>query len=275
MASSIAQLIFSAITLARARGSQTARYGYAAFGLSVFPYTFMSLVNFICVGMVGNYSYKHILRTSILDEAQRCGGDFDGTVGVPLRETGNADAEMEKREGCYTPFWLSTEMKTAEDSTTQKMLVVRKGRSTRKFKLFKSGEIPGALIFGVSSLTNQAERPKIEDPKDMTLAFLFFVGALSVLILPYVVINGFTKFKEEESTRSQRAWMMAWLCGNQMSFFPLAFLSIGNPSVQISSGDGVFVLMVSLLPAVAAFGGFVTVGKMLVEFETCSASSSI
>ncbi|KAF9458545.1 hypothetical protein BDZ94DRAFT_1325423, partial [Collybia nuda] len=43
----LAQLMFSSITIYQARGDQLDRYGYAAFGLSVFPYTLMSLVNLI------------------------------------------------------------------------------------------------------------------------------------------------------------------------------------------------------------------------------------
>jgi len=70
MFTSVAQLILSCITIYRARGSQLARYGYAAFGLSVFPYTVMSFVNLVFVGILGEYPSLYIMRTAVLDEAK-------------------------------------------------------------------------------------------------------------------------------------------------------------------------------------------------------------
>jgi len=69
MVTSIVQLVLSSVTIYRSRGSQLDRYGYAAFGLTVIPYTFMSLVNFIYVGVVGEYAALTILRTSTMEEA--------------------------------------------------------------------------------------------------------------------------------------------------------------------------------------------------------------
>ena len=80
---SIAQVIFASITIYRARGSQIERYGYAAFGLSVFQYAFMSVVNLTCACVVGSYPYAYVLRTEILEEAERRkGAQFHGAVGV-------------------------------------------------------------------------------------------------------------------------------------------------------------------------------------------------
>jgi len=79
---SVAQLVFSSITLYEARGSQLQRYGYAAFGLSVFPYTLMTFVNLVFGSIVGEYSTIFVLRTAILDEAKRCGGTISGEIGT-------------------------------------------------------------------------------------------------------------------------------------------------------------------------------------------------
>ncbi|KDQ51989.1 hypothetical protein JAAARDRAFT_492802 [Jaapia argillacea MUCL 33604] len=76
MAISAGQLIYSLITLYRTQGGQLDRYGYAAFGLSMFPYAFMSLANLICVGLVGEYPSLYLLRTAIMDEARQRGGSF-------------------------------------------------------------------------------------------------------------------------------------------------------------------------------------------------------
>jgi len=236
----------------------------------------LDIVNFICIGMVGDYSSKCILRTAVLDEAERCGGEFDGTIGVVLKDAVDVGAEMEKREAWYTPAWLSTEMKTLDESTssTQKMLVVRVGRSTRRLRLVENDEVHGTWVFGVSSLTNQAERFEFDERNDVTLGFLAFIVPPLVLILPYVFIYSLTKFRKEGSTLTQRAWMMAWLCANQVSFFVFALFSLGSPSAHIASDVGAVFLVMALLPAIPAIGGFVMVGKMYAEFGTCSLSPS-
>lgn len=273
MIASVAQLVFSSITIYRTRGNQIDRYGYAAFGLSVFPYTIMSLINSVCIGLVGDYSCKYILRTSILDEAERCGGEFDGTIGVALRDMGHAEAHMEKREGHYTPAWLSTETQASEESnsTTEKILVVRVGQSTRRFKLLKGNKIPAAFIFGVSSLTSQATRLELTKSDNASPGYLLLIGSLSVLILPFAFIYGLTKFRKEESSSAQRVWMMAWLCFNQASFLLFAPLSFSQPSFHILAGNGLGLgMLVFTLPLIIpAIGGFVVVGKMLAEFGTC------
>ncbi|PCH43174.1 hypothetical protein WOLCODRAFT_164295 [Wolfiporia cocos MD-104 SS10] len=83
MAVSGAQLMFAFYTLYRARGDQISHYGYAAYGLSVFPYAFMTLINLIAVGVVGDYPCLYVVRSSILREAGlRVGSRFDGAIGV-------------------------------------------------------------------------------------------------------------------------------------------------------------------------------------------------
>ena len=58
-------------------------YGYAAFGLSVFPYMLMLFINLIVLGIVGQYPCVSTLRTDVLDEAKRCeGSKISGEIGT-------------------------------------------------------------------------------------------------------------------------------------------------------------------------------------------------
>ena len=77
----IAQVIFASITIYRARGDQIEKYGYAAYGLSVYPYLLMSLANLIKLAVCGRYPYAYVLRTATLAEAEKDGGVFEGAVG--------------------------------------------------------------------------------------------------------------------------------------------------------------------------------------------------
>src|SRR6202043_2070015 len=70
MAASIFQLMYATITFYRLQGPEVDRYGYAAYGLSVFPYAFMSLVNLICAAVVGEYPSVYVMRSKLLDEME-------------------------------------------------------------------------------------------------------------------------------------------------------------------------------------------------------------
>lgn len=132
---SIAQLVFSSVTLYRARGSQIDRYGYAAFGLSVFPYTLMSLINLAGTMILGEYPFMYVLNTTVLKEsARREGAMFDGYVGHL------ANKEVKEKQGDeYTAAFLWTESSAPRVSGTSEngceILVVCVDGTRRRFKL--------------------------------------------------------------------------------------------------------------------------------------------
>lgn len=81
MGASIAQVFFSVYNIYHARSNQLEQYEYAAYGLSV------SLLNAICVGWIGDFTCAYVLRTPVLEEAERReGAKFVGALGkvVPL-----------------------------------------------------------------------------------------------------------------------------------------------------------------------------------------------
>jgi hypothetical protein len=75
---SLAQAVWASITIYRARGDQIDRYGYAAFGLTVVPYAFMSVINIIAGLLTPEYPAMFMIRTPIMDEAERSAGAFFG-----------------------------------------------------------------------------------------------------------------------------------------------------------------------------------------------------
>lgn len=78
----LAQTAYAVSTLYRSRGDQIARYGYAAFGLTVAPYAVMSIVNLLGNLCSPDYPAPYLVESSIMDEArQRPLGYFSGTVG--------------------------------------------------------------------------------------------------------------------------------------------------------------------------------------------------
>ncbi len=60
---SIVQAIWAIVTIYRARGDQIAQYGYAAFGLTVAPYAFMSVMNLLANMSTPSYPAMFLIRT--------------------------------------------------------------------------------------------------------------------------------------------------------------------------------------------------------------------
>ncbi|RYP74288.1 hypothetical protein DL771_003109 [Monosporascus sp. 5C6A] len=64
----LGQLIFAIVTLYRTRGDQIELYGYAAFGLTVVPFAWMSFLNLLANAICPEYSTKFLVESATLDE---------------------------------------------------------------------------------------------------------------------------------------------------------------------------------------------------------------
>jgi hypothetical protein len=83
--------MWATITIYQARGDQVQRYGYAAFGLTVVPYAFMSVVNGAANLITPQYATMFLVRTPAMSEAEQRGmGFFKAALDVELREVPTA-----------------------------------------------------------------------------------------------------------------------------------------------------------------------------------------
>lgn len=83
---SLVQAMWATITIYRARGDQIAHYGYAAFGLTVAPYAFMSIMNSFANMLTPEYPSMFVIRTPTMDQAENKHAFFKGAIKVdPLR----------------------------------------------------------------------------------------------------------------------------------------------------------------------------------------------
>jgi len=87
------QAVWGVVTLYRARGNQIDLYGYAAFGLSVTPYAFMSIINTIANLVTPEYATMYLVHTPDMDAAREEGGVFHGVIAA-------VDTETELDKGC-------------------------------------------------------------------------------------------------------------------------------------------------------------------------------
>jgi hypothetical protein len=116
----LGQSLFAITTLYLARGDQIATFGYAAFGLTVAPYAFMSVVNLFGHLMCPDYPSKYLVESEGLRHLQRQLRDQHGFVlrdeergifveGVVGKLTLEADRRARRKsdEKAFFPVFLS------------------------------------------------------------------------------------------------------------------------------------------------------------------------
>jgi hypothetical protein len=97
----LGQSIYAITTFYNTQRDQIARYGYAAFGLTVTPYAIMSLINLIGALMTPQYPCLYMVGSSIMDEAQSRGCYFQGTVGRLAEAESEQSQHLESEEGHF------------------------------------------------------------------------------------------------------------------------------------------------------------------------------
>ena len=82
---SLVQAILGVVTIYRTRGDQIQQYGYAAFGLTVTPYAFVSIANGLASLLTPDYPSMFLIRTPALTQAeQEQKGFFHAALDVEL-----------------------------------------------------------------------------------------------------------------------------------------------------------------------------------------------
>jgi hypothetical protein len=155
-------------------------------------------------------------------------------------------------------------------STKDGNLVVTIDGDTKTFKFSSDDDDDKPYKFHLNCATKQ---PPEDTHKDDWVAWVIpRLALLLVAILPPLFNFGLSRFRKQRSTVAQRAWLIAWMCANQVSYIPFAILCIGRPGYRFSYGDPVarFVIVFSILLSIASVGGYVEVVMMFTETGSCS-----
>lgn len=272
IATSIAQLAWSVITLVRTSGSQFDRYGYAAFGLSILPYALMSLFNLIFVLVVGEYPFLSIMRTMISDEAKRqINGDQPQPVGVNRFSFGEVGSGPIESLPANSPESERCHGLVGQDDVVEAQLVLRDHKTLLQiisqpeltYELVEDRSMNTDVIFYVDSLTNCANpawsqmrtdncinifkrlwsqiREYVRQSAETMGRFIkWIIALLSIitapllaLVFPYGVIFWCTRFHKQESTIIERVSMMLWLSVSQISMIVFFMYTQANPRLSI------------------------------------------
>ena len=154
--------------------------------------------------------------------------------------------------------------------------------ATSRFELVDS-EVQSDLIFIVDSITNRENHfldlsNAFDDYQRNLLWISFTVSLILVFVTPYVFIFLLTGFQKQDSSLVERAWMMSWLAAGQFAYIFLFIWAGFFPHFSWSSFHewdfyeivtGLLLLSPVWLSFIPAIGGFVTVGKMFLNFSTC------
>ena len=259
----IAQVIFSSITIYRTRGDQIERYGYAAYGLSVYPYALMSLANLVKLAVCGRYPFLYVLRTATLVELE---------------------VELEEAKKNVLRTATLVELEEAEKACKGAVgnLEVNRGKSNEVVNDSKHGpEVNGGKSGEVVNDPQRGElMADLSEPPSWVSPFPMFrplgdyrnrrrivpiIGSLIFVIAAVshpVFVQLVSGFNRGQSTRAQRAWMLGWLITNGVSAL-VNLVSLETSSgilekISVPKGNS-FVYSTYIF----AIGGFVTVGGML------------
>jgi len=94
----VVQLIFAVTTLYRTRGGQIGQFGYAAFGLTVAPYAWMSLLNLLGNVLCPQYPSLFVVGSASLDRLKAAVKEQGLEAELPLTgSVGRVTAETENR----------------------------------------------------------------------------------------------------------------------------------------------------------------------------------
>jgi hypothetical protein len=90
------------------------------------------------------------------------------------------------------------------------------------------------------------------------------------MVAPYAIMKALTNFDNGQSTRSQRAWIMVWITFTQV-LGPFGFGAYNYYS-RVSSNPvraPLATIFLTLVYSVGSIGGFVVVGKMMLDDLVC------
>jgi hypothetical protein len=272
-AMAVVQVVFACSTLYRTQGYQLATYGYAAFGLTVIPYTIMSLLNLTANLLTPEYPTLFMVQSDVMHHMQH-GPDkseFDGTVGTIVPK----DLPPSNSGFLYTIF--AREIMSIGDDVYQAKVQIPK---------YYVGHSEGDLGVEVSEFGRHEIIPTFD--KTRRLRNLVAVAiALSALVTPYALIailtNGFEK--GDLSTPIQQGFVVSWLVIGQVFGALSGWLGHANRTsgnmfanfkwsgVRRDFSYFLAVFIVVFLPLLVVItpglGGFVIVGLMIRQFGSC------
>ncbi|KAJ7645174.1 hypothetical protein DFH06DRAFT_595433 [Mycena polygramma] len=269
---SLGQAVYAFYTLYQARGDQISRYGYAAFGLTVLPYAAMSTINLVGAILTPEFPSMYLVQSDTLLEAQdRLGAKFEGVVGRLLPPPMVASDKGSTPRLAENVFSGMVEADVTDEDTSSKIDLAGYSfhfSTGRPDKEHLAIEIP---VCGEFQWTQERETP-LGHINGTFLFNGFLLGVFTMLtnLLIYGVIFLWAMKKDgikasgPDITYRQRIFVLLWLLMG--STVGLSMAAVGDRL----EGTPTERTLGLLLLGIPAFGGFYSVGQMLVQYGICT-----
>lgn len=257
---SIAQLLYAISTLYESRGNQILRYGYAAFGLTVAPYAWMSLVNLVGNLICPQYDAIYIVESSDLDALRQEIDDEEERGGVDARPNFVVDGTVGR---------------LSEDSEKALKETHKESYDFHTLKLLGGIHDSQLSPRRINSLANRGNVSTL----NLLFAFMPLLFIYASLV-PIAIVGALSRFKNGGSSKYQRVWTMVWLSFGSVGGTALGQIlnlpagAEGDMFTVASGGStrySVYTATVGMLAvySATAIGGYVVVGQMIREYGTC------
>lgn len=288
----IIQVCFSITTLYRSRGTQIDQFGYAAFGLTVAPYAFMSIVNLIGNLVCPEYPAVFIVENIELDNMRvriaaagkqaeffvestvgRIAKESDQSIVDDLEDIGEAAAE---RRSSLDQLDTIREAEDISDTHAVHDGRAREISEVRKTEVKVSNQdsdldrvafsIP---VFGRSYPIKKSVLRRLQEFIVLVLAGPIVICLVAAV--PISIVGGLSEFKQGQSTHAQRIWTMTWLAfgslvGAGFMLDTSIDLNFQERERDVESGSNIpFLLLMAVFYGAPAVGGFIVVGQMIIQ----------
>ncbi|KAK3302748.1 uncharacterized protein B0T15DRAFT_314050 [Chaetomium strumarium] len=231
---SLIQAAWAIITLYRARGDQIQEFGYAAFGLTVAPYAFMSLMNIIGSLLNPEYNAIFLVRTPLMDQAESH-AEFNGggffAAEVLFKAVENPKRPHHPSSAINVP--VLTIHAFGPDLDDDKLLI-------------EYGRMNILLDYGV----------------------MIEYGAVIVGCIPLAIIGALSGFQPGNSSSLQRGFTLSWVVMGIITapfFYNLDKAPQGRDVARFYFGRAAIIIY-----GAAAIGGMAMVGLMIRDFGVCT-----
>ena len=285
----IFQTLYSSITLYQTRGDQVSQYGYAAFGLTVAPYTVMSLVNLLGNLCTPDYSTVQLIGSPTLDEALCRGNKIDASIGRLADEptdttswTGTFEAtntDVEAYVVHFTPdVFPSLSSSTSSSFAEPFTALIRIAKKPKPEKPFNRIDRPHSVPTTPEQqlFLSHPSLPRLPRRSPMAKRWIRALFIIIVMVAP-VGINGIiSHFQPGKSTFAQRLWTMSWLAVGSVGrlgsmYGPLKeHLHMEYDMEEEGFWNVATLALCMLVYGMPVFGGMAVVIQMLVQYGSCT-----
>ncbi|QPH05552.1 hypothetical protein C2857_003413 [Epichloe festucae Fl1] len=274
---SLGQAIYGAKTLYETRGNQIEMYGYAAFGLTVTPYIWMSMVNLVASLMCPQYPTMFLVNSPSLDALR----------------------QRVATKGIHQRYQFDSTVGRIDKETEERVIYSY-----------------GTILRANNGLAMALEMFYNERNPDRYMLVARALAAYAIAAVPIAIVGALSSFHPGRSQTYQRVWIVLWLClgpmvGTGIGSIAMAFIESrpvlwrffglrkaesyprhseteANQAARLDDRlmwwerdlSGISKFMAALLTLftvmymIPAIAGYVISGQMLKEYGTCTRMDS-